>query len=281
MNFPKTQTIDFLDIEKVTDSIFGNSLHAKRVESLSNAALGVITSASLIIHQMGHGLAKAKGLISKHAIKQVDRLISNEAINPWKLFSDYVPYVVGSRKEIYVAMDWTDFDGDNQATIALNLVTSHGRATPLLWKTVLKSELKNKRNDYEDEILRRLKEVLEEDVRVIILADRGFGDIRLYEYIQEELGFDFVIRFRGNIKVTNKEGETRTAAKWVGKGGRSKKLSKAKVTAEGYEVPVVICVQDKGMKEAWCLAASCSELESSLIIKLYGKRWSIDQALEI
>ena len=46
-------------------------------------------------------------------------------------------------------MDWTDFDADDQTTLALNLVTNHGRATPLLWLTVLKDELKDKRNDYE------------------------------------------------------------------------------------------------------------------------------------
>jgi hypothetical protein len=34
-------------------------------------------------------------------------------------------------QEIVVAMDWTDFDADGQATLALNLVTGHGRATPL------------------------------------------------------------------------------------------------------------------------------------------------------
>jgi hypothetical protein len=29
-----------------------------------------------------------------------------------------------------VALDWTDFDADNQATIMLSLITDHGRATP-------------------------------------------------------------------------------------------------------------------------------------------------------
>jgi hypothetical protein len=33
-------------------------------------------------------------------------------------------------------MDWTDFDADNQTTIMLSLLTSHGRATPLIWLTV-------------------------------------------------------------------------------------------------------------------------------------------------
>ena len=38
----------------------------------------------------------------------------------------------------------------------MSLVTNHGRATPLLWLTVLKDELKDQRNDFEDLCLARL-----------------------------------------------------------------------------------------------------------------------------
>jgi len=34
--------------------------------------------------------------------------------------------MVGSRKSIEVAMDWTDFDADNQTTIMLSLLTAKG-----------------------------------------------------------------------------------------------------------------------------------------------------------
>ena len=44
--------------------------------------------------------------------------------------------------------------------VRLNLVSNHGRATPLLWLTVLKDELKNSRNDFEDLCLARLAELL-------------------------------------------------------------------------------------------------------------------------
>jgi hypothetical protein len=81
---------------------------------------------------------------------------------------------------------------------AANLVTNHGRATPLLWLTVLKGELKDKRNDFEDLCLARLAQVLPEGVAVTILADRGFGDTKLFAYL-DTLGFAYVIRFRGNI----------------------------------------------------------------------------------
>ena len=67
----------------------------------------------------------------------------------------------------------------------------------------------------------------------------------------EELKFDYVIRFRGNITVT----------------------------AERYQVGTVLCVQDKTMKQAWCLAASDGAASAASLKALYGKRWSIECGL--
>lgn len=162
--------------------IFAEDLHAKRVASLANGVLGVMTSASLAVSIIGHSLVQARGLLGKHAIKQVDRLLSNQRIVVWDMFAAWVTQVIGQRKAIVVAMDWTDFDADDQTTLALNLVSNHGRATPLLWLTVLKDELKDSRNDFEDLCLARLAAILPDGVAVTILADRGFGDTKLFGF---------------------------------------------------------------------------------------------------
>ena len=60
---------------------------------------------------------------------------------------------------------------------------------------------------------------------------RGFGDQKLFAFLGE-LGFGYVIRFRGNIRVADADGESRPAAEWVGKGGRARKLRDARVTAQ-------------------------------------------------
>src|SRR5271165_7027730 len=121
------QTLGFNDIHQFLDRLFDGDMHAKRVLSLSNATLGVIRTASLAVHTIGLGLALARGLITKHAIKQVDRLLSNEGIDIDAVLPHWVRYVVGSRPSIKVAMDWTDFDADGrQTTIMLSLITRHG-----------------------------------------------------------------------------------------------------------------------------------------------------------
>src|SRR5690606_34362008 len=141
-------------------------------------------AASLGIHAIGRGMAAAAALNSKHATKQLDRLLSNGKVHIWRLFQPWIEFVIGPGKELVVAMDWTEFDADGQATICLYLITRHGRATPLVWQTVYKSTLEGNRNRREDEVLEALKESLAPGVRVMILADRGFGDQKRYEFLR-------------------------------------------------------------------------------------------------
>ena len=252
----REQRFSFSQVRQVLGGVLDHDLHAKRVDSLCDATLGVLRSASLAVCMIGQGLAAARGLNPRHATKQVDRLLSNPKINVDDIPVRWVLYVVGARRSIVVALDWTDFDADDQATIMLSLITDHGRATPLVWLTVDKRTLKNNRSLYEHRVLVRLADLLPADIKVCVVADRVFGDQKLYRVLTEELCFDYVIRFRGNIAVTAMTGETRTGAAWVRPGGRARVLRGAEVTADRYRVGTVVCVQDPDMKQAWCLAAS-------------------------
>jgi hypothetical protein len=263
------------EIRGFIGGLYGSDLHAKRVDALAGATLGVMTGASLAVAMIGQALAQARGLVTKHAVKQVDRLLSNQGIDVWDSFAHWVPQQIGPRQDILVAMDWTDFDPDGQSTLVLSLVTGHGRAASLLWLTVWKEEIATRRNDYEDACLRRLAALVPQGCRVTILADRGFGDQKLFAFLGE-LGFGYVIRFRGNIRVTDAHGDVRPAAEWVGKGGRARKLRGAQVTAQGRQVGAVVCVHAKGMKQPWCLAASDPDASAAVLVNHYARRWTIE-----
>ena len=71
----------FDDVRSFISGLYGPDLHAKRVDSLAGATFGVMTAASLAVAVIGHALAQARGLVTKHAVKQVDRLLSNNAID--------------------------------------------------------------------------------------------------------------------------------------------------------------------------------------------------------
>ena len=79
------------DLLNFITTLYEGDLHAKRVLSLANATVGVLTSASLAIHAVGRGLAQAMGTLTKHGVKQVDRLLSNRGVDVWgDVFGDRV-----------------------------------------------------------------------------------------------------------------------------------------------------------------------------------------------
>ena len=264
------------DISEFISKMYEGDLHAKRVLSLSNATLGVLTSASLAIHAVGQGLAQAMGKLSKHGVKQVDRLLSNEGIDVERFFGYWVAYMVGARPEIVVALDWTSFARDGHETIVLSMLTGHGRATPLMWRTVQASTLKGNQRRYEDELLRALRHAMPAGVKVTVVADRGFGNGPVIQCVGEELGFEYVLRIRGDFYVTNAKGERRLASDWVGVKGRSRTLRGATVTESELAVGTVVCVHAKAMKESWCVVASEEKIATRTLIRYYAKRWGIE-----
>jgi hypothetical protein len=266
---------DLIKINKTIADVFGDELHKKRQLSLGNAALGLLRSGSLFVHAMGAGLAYASGKEKKHATKQIDRLFSNPGIDIWMLSAQWVPYILGAQPKIYVALDWSSFADDEQTTLCLNILTSQGRSTPLLWKTVPKNLLKYNRARYEDQMLSRLKEVMPEGVEVLIVADRGFADKKFFKFLSEELRFQYIIRLKSSTTITNKIGEQRKAQAWLRPDGHAICLEEASITQSNYAVKKVVIVKDKDMKAGWFLVSN-ADMKTREIINTYGRRWKIE-----
>jgi Transposase DDE domain len=263
-------------VHEVVEQFIGGALHSKQIESVAHATVGALHAPTASIAAIGRASARARGKRDKHGIKQVDRMLSNDRIRTDRVFDRYVRAVVGGRREIVAVIDWSDYANSGHSKIAISLVTRHGRATPLVWLTVHTSKLKKRRATYEQRVLRMLKWALPENVRVTVLADRGFGDTALYEQMTELLRFDFVIRFRGCIHVMTPEGESRPASDWVALNGRATQILDARRTARRLPVAAVVTVKRKGMKEPWILATSRTD-DAEQIVGLYARRFSIEE----
>ena len=268
--------VDPAYVKTFIENLFNGDMHALRVLSLSNSVVGVLHAAALAVHAIGQAYAKVANIKPKSGVKQVDRLLSNAGLDMNVVLKPWVKFVIGVRKEVVVALDWTDFEKDDHTTLCAYLMTRHGRATPLVWKTVKKSTLKGTRNGHEHALVELLHEAIDDDVDVVLLADRGFGDHKLYDFLQL-LGWDFVIRFRGCIVVQNAAGETRTAEEWVPANGRATMLRDVCVTGDRAKLPAVVVARAPKMKEAWCLATTLSTRKASEVVKLYGKRFTIEE----
>jgi hypothetical protein len=261
---------------QMADSIFGEDVHARRVESLANGATGAMVAASAAIHAIGAAYAEVAEIKPRHGVKQVDRYLSNKGIEVEALTPAWAAFVLGSRREVLIALDWTEFDADGHTTLCAYVVTSHGRATPLCWKTLRKSDLGDGlRTDTEVALIDRLARAIPPDVQITLLADRGFGNQVLYQSL-ELLGWSYIIRFRGNIMVEH-NGQSRPASRWLPASGRATKLSAAHVTEERTPVGAVVVVHNKRMKACWCLATNLGNKAAAVLVKLYGRRFTIEE----
>lgn len=268
--------LDRLHATHLIEEVFEDQdLHAKRVESLANGVVGALRTSVLSIHAIGQAYAELATIGAKHGVKQIDRFLSNSAFDVWRLLESWAKFVIGARKEIVIALDWTDFDLDDHTTLAAYVVTNHGRATPLAWKTELKSKLKGKRVALERTFLKTLAKALPEDVHVTLLADRGFADQTFYGEL-DRLGWDYVVRFKDNV-IVERDGVQKKAREFVPASGRATILKDVRLTGKRTLVKAIVLVHAKKMKEAWCLVTSLSGRLAAEVVKLYGKRFSIEE----
>ena len=185
--------------QSIVKRAFAGLLHAKQVSSILMAVTGVLFANRLSIATIGRAMARFFGGSQKHGIKQVDRLLSNTKVMMSTLFEGYVRMMIGTRRRALLTFDWTEFDADDHSTLVVSLVAAETkRAVPLLWRTVYKSELKGNQRRHEREVLATLRRLVPQKVHLIILSDRGFGDVALYRHMRK-LKMDFVTRFRPNI----------------------------------------------------------------------------------
>jgi hypothetical protein len=267
---------DMAHVRAALEDLFGEDLHLARVRSMANGVVGILGASLVSVAAIGRAYARIAEIESKSGVKQVDRLLSNDGVLLDEVMPLWIRHVLGKIENILVAMDWTDFDDDDHTTLCVYLVTTHGRATPLAWRTVKKSTLKNRRTKYELDMVKRVAAWLPEEVHVTLLADRGFGYAELYRMLEGNR-WDFVLRFRENIFVTKQDGTKAKASVLVPPNGRAIRVTDVKVTGKLDPVPAVVLVKRKNMKQAWCLATSLKTADANDIVRAYSRRFSIEE----
>lgn len=263
-------------LETFVDEVMGTAIHAATRGSLASFSVGLLGAKSMTLHRIGRAMSDAYSLQKKHTTKQIDRFLTHSSIDLNAAQMRLAEYALADRKEAMIAVDWTDYDHDNHATLCAYLLTTHGRALPLVWETHRKDKLKNRRTALELGLIERLATIISPEIQVIVLADRGFG---YQDFVKKlhQLGLDFVLRIRKNTWIRNEKGERRRAGEWLHPSGRARMIQDVRITADETEVNAFVAVRSKAMKEGWFLVSSLSGHNSTTMIKLYGKRFSIEE----
>jgi hypothetical protein len=188
------------------NTLFNNSMHfvcSSRVRfhdlrlltTFVWAIVGLLISESINLSQwllFRSGPAKAS---SKQ--RQLSRWLHNPKINPMAV---YLPFVQQALLEwtgetMYLALDTSQL-WNRYAIVRLAMVY-RGRALPLGW-TVLNSGSATVALERYQSILVQVASVIPADSQVVLLADRGFLDVKLMQ-LSRDLGWHFRIRIKSSI----------------------------------------------------------------------------------
>ena len=264
-------------MEAVLQQMIGDDTHARTAKAITETVLSISGAGRLGLSFIALTLSMHLVLPLKDAHRRLDRLLKNPKLGlEWRGFS-YVRYVLGGRSEALLALDWTDFEHDGQTTLCAYLVTQHGRATPLWWKTAAKKDLSpEERIQIEDDVLTSLRNAMGPDVRVRILCDRGFVDAERVE-LWTSWGWNYVIRVRRNTMITDVNGKSKRADKWLRGDGRAIRLAGATFTGCKQPIGCFVAVRHSSMKEPWLLICDAGVTTATEAIALYGMRFTTEE----
>lgn len=175
-----------------------SSLRLSQAKTLADLVAAAVRVSRGSLSAIGRALPNLTAV--KHRIKRVWRFCDNDRVH----VADVMPEVIGlltrkRKKKLLVALDWTDIRSFHTLMAAAVL---QGRAIPLLWASYTEGQLARSQNSFEEGLLRLLLTMLPPGVRIILLADRGFGRTELARTCHE-LGIHYLIRIKPDVCVNH------------------------------------------------------------------------------
>jgi Transposase DDE domain len=244
---------------------------AKTLAELTAAAmhLGRATLAAL-------GRRLAGETTAKHRIKRAWRFCANERVEVSAAMAGVIDRLTRRRKKpLLVALDWvevTDFHTLMAAAVR------RGRAVPLLWASYPEGVLFRSQNSLEEGLLRLLRSLVPAGVRVIVLADRGFGRAELAKTCRD-IGVSFVFRIKPEVRVRHPRYRGRLDDYPI-RPGCWRTLKQAEYRSDGAVTVNVAIRWKKGLppkrNEPWFLITDLDR-NAVAVSDLYAQRMTVEE----
>jgi hypothetical protein len=153
--------------------------------NLALAVYGMVKKRSGIISELVRDPQIPGSNKHKHRRKKLDRFLSNPGFKPEQLFEWWIAWVLKvlvTGKYVSIALDWTTLPGNRQCLMAA--IPFYGRGIPLMWRVMATWEdITDSQNRIEERFVARLLNLIPNDKRIIILADRGFGRAEFAKFL--------------------------------------------------------------------------------------------------
>jgi hypothetical protein len=214
----------------------------------------------------------------KHQIKRCWRFCANKRVESADAMRGIVAKLLKKRKKkLLIAVDWVDIKGFQ--TLMASAVLK-GRSTPIAWASTTNHvyDGHKSRNAFEESLLLVLRDMIPRTIKVVILADRGFGRTALATFCQQQK-FGYVIRIKPSVTV-RLHGFCGKLLDYPVKKGIAKVLKRVSYRSDEAVTQSVVVRWPKDLPqkrdECWFLMTDQPGTAYQLC-KLYGRRMTIEQ----
>lgn len=255
-------------------SVCSASLRLSQAKTLSTLVAAAMRVQRVSLANIGRQMA---GTV-KHQIKRCWRFCDNDNVEPADAMRPIVARLLKKRKKtLLIAVDWVDIKGFQ--TLVASAVLK-GRSTPIAWASTTNHvyDGHRSRNAFEEALLLVLRDMIPRTIKVVILADRGFGRTALATFCQQQ-GFGYVIRIQPSVTV-RLHGFHGKLLDYPVKKGIAKVLKRVSYRSDGAVTQNVVVRWRKDLPkrrdECWFLMSDQPGTAHQLC-KLYGQRMTIEQ----
>lgn len=270
-------------------SVCLHTLRLSQAKTLSVLVAAALSATRLSLAGIGREMAAWEDTAAKHAIKRAGRFIANKRIEPVEV----MPAVFNrlwrrklkwhgkrpDRRPLLVSLDWTKVRSFH---VLMAAVVVEGRALPFCWESYRDKVQGKSQNALEYGMLTRIKAALPEGVRVVVLADRGFGRAMLIKECQK-LGLDYLVRIDADVIVRS--------VRWKGnlksyplQRGACRFWDEVEYRSDGVVKTNLVLRWKKGLPpkkdEPWFLATSLragGKKQAQRLSEMYALRFDIEE----
>jgi hypothetical protein len=214
----------------------------------------------------------------KHRIKRAGRFVANRRVTVADGMAGVIARLTRRRQTpLVVSLDWVEVRTFHTLVAA---AVAGGRSIPLLWASYPEWELHRSQNNLEEGLIRLLRSLVPTPVRLILLADRGFGRAELARTLLGLVNVSFIIRIKPQVQVRHPR-FTGNLVDYPVKRGMRRVLRGARFRSTDPVGLNVVIRWKKGLPaerdEPWFLITDLSKASAIHLSELYGKRMGIEE----
>ena len=251
-------------------------LRRSQAKTLAGLVAAAVPTERVSLANLGRAMAGPARC--KHRIKRAQRFVANRRVTVADGMAGLIARLCrGRRAALVVAVDWVEVRCFHTLVAA---AVAGGRSVPLLWASYPEWELFKSQNNLEEGLIRLLRALVPQRVRILLLADRGFGRAELARTLLGLPGVSFVLRVKPQVVVRHPK-FTGKLTDYPVKRGMRRVLRGARFRAEDPVELNVVIRWKKGLPEhrdePWFLVTDLGKASAVQLSELYGKRMGVEE----